>query len=300
MEILKSDISIDFIGKKKMAISLSLFIITAGIILFIVKGGLKLGIDFSGGTLIQLQFKEEVSIDEIRTSFRQLGMGNSTIQQFGSDRDILINVERFPEGLEDLKTNVRSQLEKDFVPESFDIVRVEMVGPKVGHDLREKAVLSIFYALIGIVIYISWRFEFRFAVAAIVALIHDILITATFFLLFEKEFSLPIIAAFLTIIGYSLNDTIVVFDRIRENLRKVRKKNLEYVINLSINQTLSRTILTSLTTLIVVLALFFLGGEVIHDFSFALMIGVFVGTYSSIFIASPVLLAWERARQRQR
>tara|TARA_B100000315_G_scaffold176385_1_gene164895 strand:+ start:27817 stop:28719 length:903 start_codon:yes stop_codon:yes gene_type:complete len=300
MEILKSDISIDFIGKKRGAMFLSLFFITIGIVLFIVKGGLNLGIDFSGGTLIQLQFKEKVSIDKIRSSFHQLGMGSSSIQQFGSDKDILINTERFSEALEDLNVTVKNQLEKDFAQDSFEVVRVEMVGPKVGRDLREQAILSIFYALIGIIIYISWRFEFRFAVAAIIALIHDILVTTTFFLLFDKEFSLPIVAAFLTIIGYSLNDTIVVFDRIRENLRKIRKKNFEHIINFSINQTLSRTILTSLTTLIVVLALFFLGGEVIHDFSFALMIGVFVGTYSSIFIASPVLLVWEKQRQSKR
>jgi preprotein translocase subunit SecF len=300
MEILKSDISIDFIGKKRGAIFLSFFIIIIGIILFFVKDGLQLGIDFSGGTLIQIQFTEKVYIDKIRASFHQLGMGSSSIQQFGSDRDILINAERFSEVLEDMNVTVKNQLEKDFAPESFEVVRVEMVGPKVGRDLREQAILSIFYALIGIIIYISWRFEFRFAVAAIIALIHDILVTTAFFLLFDKEFSLPIIAAFLTIIGYSLNDTIVVFDRIRENLRKIRKKNFEHVINFSINQTLSRTILTSLTTLIVVLALFFLGGEVIHDFSFALMIGVFVGTYSSIFIASPVLLVWEKQKQRKR
>ncbi len=266
--------------------------------MFIVKGGLKLGIDFSGGTLIQLQFKEKVSIDEIRTSFKQLGLGSSNVQQFGSDRDILVHAEHFSEGLEDLKSTVKKQLEKNITSKDFDIVRVEMVGPKVGRDLREKAILSILYALVGIVLYISWRFEFRFAVAAIVALLHDILVTTTFFLIFDKEFSLPIIAAFLTIIGYSLNDTIVVFDRIRENLRKTRKKTFESLINLSINQTLSRTILTSLTTLIVVAALFFLGGEVIHDFSFALMVGVSVGTYSSIYIASPVLLTWERLKKR--
>lgn len=298
MEILKRDTEIDFVGKKKIAIYLSAAFIIFGVILFIVKGGLKLGIDFSGGTLIQLQFKEKVSIDEIRTSFKQLGLGSSNVQQFGSDRDILVHAEHFSEGLEDLKSTVKKQLEKNITSKDFDIVRVEMVGPKVGRDLREKAILSILYALVGIVLYISWRFEFRFAVAAIVALLHDILVTTTFFLIFDKEFSLPIIAAFLTIIGYSLNDTIVVFDRIRENLRKTRKKTFESLINLSINQTLSRTILTSLTTLIVVAALFFLGGEVIHDFSFALMVGVFVGTYSSIYIASPVLLTWERLKKR--
>lgn len=298
MQIIKSDTSIDFIGKRKFALLLSVFIIAFGIILFIIKGGLKLGIDFSGGTLIQLQFKEKVSIDKIRILFRQLGMGNSNIQQFGSDRDILIHAERFAKKLEDFGDRIKKLLEKEFPPDSFEVVRVEMVGPKVGRDLREKALLSIFYALIGIVIYISWRFEFRFAIAAIIALIHDILVTTTFFLLFEKEFSLPIIAAFLTIIGYSLNDTIVVFDRIRENLRTARRKSFDYIINFSINQTLSRTILTSFTTLIVVLALFFLGGEVIHDFSFALLIGVVVGTYSSIFIASPVLLVWDKFKKR--
>jgi preprotein translocase subunit SecF len=173
-----------------------------------------------------------------------------------------------------------------------------MVGPKVGRDLREKALLSIFYALIGIIIYISWRFEFRFAIAAIIALIHDILVTTTFFLIFDKEFNLSIVAAFLTIIGYSLNDTIVIFDRIRENLRRLRRTKLDNLINLSLNQTISRTILTSLTTLIVVLSLFFLGGAVIHDFSFALAIGVFVGTYSSIYIASPVLIFWEKYKTK--
>jgi preprotein translocase subunit SecF len=167
--------------------------------------------------------------------------------------------------------------------------RVEMVGPKVGKDLREKAFLSIVYAILGIIVYISWRFEFQYAIAAIIALIHDVLVTMGAFSLADKEFTLVIVAAFLTIIGYSLNDTIVVFDRIRENMRRKGKTLLIDVINSSINQTLSRTILTSGTTLLVVIALFFLGGEIIHDFSFALMIGVLVGTYSSIFIASVLL-----------
>ena len=161
-----------------------------------------------------------------------------------------------------------------------------MVGPKVGRDLREKALLSILYAVIGIVLYISWRFELQYAVAAIIALIHDVMITMGAFSIFDKEFTLVIVAAFLTIIGYSLNDTIVVFDRIRENLRRKGKSTLSDIINISINQTLSRTLLTSGTTLLVVVSLFFFGGEIIHDFSFALLVGVLVGTYSSIFIAS--------------
>ena len=175
-----------------------------------------------------------------------------------------------------------------------------MVGPKVGKDLREKAILSIIYAIIGIVIYISWRFEFQYAVAAIIALIHDVLVTMGAFSLADKEFTLVIVAAFLTIIGYSLNDTIVVFDRIRENMRRKGKTLLKDIINTSINQTLSRTILTSGTTLLVVVALFFLGGEIIHDFSFALMIGVLVGTYSSIFIASVFLVYWESRSAKKR
>ena len=175
-----------------------------------------------------------------------------------------------------------------------------MVGPKVGKDLREKAILSIVYAIIGIVIYISWRFEFQYAIAAIIALIHDVLVTMGAFSLTDKEFTLVIVAAFLTIIGYSLNDTIVVFDRIRENMRRKGKSLFKDVINVSINQTLSRTILTSGTTLLVVVALFFLGGEIIHDFSFALMIGVLVGTYSSIFIASVFLVYWESRSAKKR
>ncbi|MDH5764354.1 MAG: protein translocase subunit SecF, partial [Nitrospinota bacterium] len=171
--------------------------------------------------------------------------------------------------------------------------RVEMVGPKVGKDLRMKALLSIVYAIIGIVLYISWRFEFQYAIAAIIALIHDVLVTMGAFSLLDKEFTLVIVAAFLTIIGYSLNDTIVIFDRIRENARRRGKESLKDIINTSINQTLSRTLLTSGTTLLVVVALFFLGGEIIHDFSFALLVGVVIGTYSSIFIASVFLVFWE-------
>nr|NIY16007.1 protein translocase subunit SecF [Nitrospinaceae bacterium] len=178
--------------------------------------------------------------------------------------------------------------------------RVEMVGPKVGKDLREKAVLSIIYAIIGIVIYISWRFELQYAIAAIIALIHDVLITMGAFSLLNLEFTLVVVAAFLTIIGYSLNDTIVVFDRIRENTRRRSKESLSTSINTSINQTLSRTLLTSGTTLLVVVALYFLGGEIIHDFAFALLVGVAIGTYSSIFIASVFLVYWESRSKPKR
>jgi preprotein translocase subunit SecF len=190
-------------------------------------------------------------------------------------------------------SKVRNSLGGKFNKEDITIERVEMVGPKVGRDLREKALLSILYAIIGIVIYISWRFELQYAVAAIIALVHDVLVTLGAFSILDKEFTLVIIAAFLAIIGYSLNDTIVVFDRIRENLRRRGKNTFVQIINASINQTLSRTLLTSGTTLMVVVALFFFGGEIIHDFSFALLVGILVGTYSSIFIASAFLVYWD-------
>ncbi|MBT5029029.1 MAG: protein translocase subunit SecF [Nitrospinaceae bacterium] len=292
MKIINSDTHIDFMGKIKMALAISGILILVGMGSVIFSGGLKYGIDFSGGTLIQLQFKTAPNIDEIRDGLKSVGLGESTIQEFGSKRDILIRVQRSEEKLEAVGSKVRDSLGAKFNKEDITVARVEMVGPKVGRDLREKAMLSIVYAIIGIVLYISWRFELQYAIAAIIALVHDVLVTMGAFSLLDKEFTLVIVAAFLTIIGYSLNDTIVVFDRIRENLRRKGKNTLEDIINASINQTLSRTLLTSGTTLLVVIALFLFGGEIIHDFSFALLVGVIIGTYSSIFIASVFLVYW--------
>ena len=229
----------------------------------------------------------------IRDGLKTIALGESTIQEFGSKRDILIRIQRSEEKLEAVGSKVRNSLGGKFNKEDITIERVEMVGPKVGRDLREKAILSILYAVIGIVIYISWRFELQYAIAAIIALAHDVLVTLGAFSILDKELTLVIIAAFLAIIGYSLNDTIVVFDRIRENLRRRGKNTLVQSVNASINQTLSRTLLTSGTTLMVVVALFFFGGEIIHDFSFALLVGILVGTYSSIFIASAFLVYWD-------
>jgi preprotein translocase subunit SecF len=279
---------------------LSAILILIGIVSVIIHGGLKYGIDFAGGTLVQLKFEKPPAIEEIRDGLKTIGLGDSTIQEFGSKNHILIRVQRSEEKLEEVGTQVKNSLAGKFNSEAIVVERVEMVGPKVGRDLREKAVLSIIYAIIGIVIYISWRFELQYAIAAIIALIHDVLVTMGAFSLYDKEFTLVIVAAFLTIIGYSLNDTIVVFDRIRENMRRKGKTPLVEVINNSINQTLSRTILTSGTTLLVVVALFFLGGEIIHDFSFALLVGVMVGTYSSIFIASVFLVYWAERAQTKR
>ncbi len=293
MELIKKQTHIDFMGKFKTALMFSGLLILAGIASIAVHGGLKFGIDFEGGTLVQLKFPEAPAIDSIRSGLREIGLADSTIQEFGSPDTILIRVEIADGELKEMGTRIKKALEETKGFTGIIIERVEMVGPKVGKDLRIKALLSILYAIIGIVIYISWRFEFQYAIAAIIALIHDVLITMGAFSVLDKEFTLVIVAAFLTIIGYSLNDTIVVFDRIRENTRRRSKELLSDVINTSINQTLSRTLLTSGTTLLVVVALFVLGGEIIHDFSFALLVGVVVGTYSSIFIASVFLLYWE-------
>lgn len=293
MEIFNRPTNINFMGKMRSAIIFSCVIILAGLVSVGVQGGLKFGIDFSGGTLIQLQFKTAPDIDDIRDGLKSINLGESTIQEFGSKNDILIRVQKSEEKLEEVGHQVKESLKDKFNLDDITVERVEMVGPKVGRDLREKALLSILYAIIGIVIYISWRFEFQYAIAAIIALIHDVLVTMGAFSIADKEFTLVIVAAFLTIIGYSLNDTIVIFDRIRENLRRRGKTPLIELINSSINQTLSRTLLTSGTTLLVVLALFFFGGAIIHDFSFALLVGVLIGTYSSIFIASVFLVYWE-------
>ena len=296
MKIISSETNFDFMGKIKMAMTISGLVILIGLGSIALSGGLKYGIDFAGGTLIQLQFKTPPDIEVIRDGLKTIALGESTIQEFGSKRDILIRIQRSEEKLEAVGSKVRNSLGEKFNKEDITIERVEMVGPKVGRDLREKALLSILYAVIGIVIYISWRFELQYAIAAIIALAHDVLVTMGAFSILDKEFTLVIVAAFLAIIGYSLNDTIVVFDRIRENLRRRRKNTFVQIINASINQTLSRTLLTSGTTLMVVIALFFFGGEIIHDFSFALLVGILVGTYSSIFIASVFLVYWDSRR----
>ena len=300
MQLFKNETRFDFMGKIKAAMIISGIVILIGLGSIVFSGGLKYGIDFAGGTLVQLQFKSPPDIEVIRDGLKTIGLGESTIQEFGSKKDILIRVERSEEKLEAVGAMVKRSLSGKFNSDEIIVERVEMVGPKVGRDLREKALLSILYAIIGIVIYISWRFEFQYAIAAIIALMHDVLVTMGAFSILDKEFTLVIVAAFLTIIGYSLNDTIVVFDRIRENLRRKGKLSLSEIINSSINQTLSRTLLTSGTTLLVVLALFFFGGEIIHDFSFALLVGVFVGTYSSIFIASVFLVYWASRKTTHR
>ena len=295
MELIKPGTNLDFVGKMKLAFIASLVAIAVSILSLLFHGGPNLGIDFAGGTLVQVQFSKETSVNEVREALGTVDLGSSSIQRFGSkaENEYLIKTEKSSSEVKGLSSSIGEALANRFGQDNFELRKVEVVGPKVGSDLRKKGILAMFYAMIGILIYITLRFELRYALGAIIALIHDVTITVGIFSLLGKEFTLPIIAALLTIIGYSLNDTIVVFDRIRENLKKVRKQSLGNVINSSVNETLSRTVLTSLTTLIVVAALYFLGGAVIHDFAFALIVGILVGTYSSIFIASPTILAWE-------
>lgn len=297
MQIIKPDTNIDFVGKKSIAIIISAVLILLGIGSLVVKGGPNYGIDFAGGTLVQVLFEEQTDAGSIKDSLGDLKLGSMSVQQFGDNaNEYLIRVENSSGELKGLSQEIGGALETKYGKGKVDIRRVEMVGPQVGKDLRAKGIKAILYAMLGILVYISWRFEFRFAVGAIIALAHDVMITLGAFSLFGKEIDLPIIAAFLAIIGYSLNDTIIVYDRIRENLAKYNKESFSFVVNRSVNDTLSRTMLTSGTTLLVVLALFVLGGGVIHNFAFAMLVGVLIGTYSSIFVASPILIFWEQRK----
>jgi preprotein translocase subunit SecF len=340
MQLIKPDINLNFIGKSKIAFAISLTMIAVSILSLVIHKGPRYGIDFAGGTVIQIKLVKPVTIGDIKTGLAAIDLGKSSVQLFGerAENEYLIRTDKSVMTSQGFSQKVQQALESS-IGDDVEVRRVEMVGPQVGKDLREKALFAMFYALLFITIYISGRFELKwmlsgvmatalmgavyflsvfdvsipilmaaalivtlvlfwvlelkYAMGAIVALIHDVTITVGIFSVFNKEFTLPIIAALLTIIGYSLNDTIIVFDRIRENLRKYHRNTLDFIINRSVNETLSRTILTSVTTLIVVLALFFLGGGIIHDFAFALIVGVLVGTYSSIYVASPILLAWQ-------
>ncbi len=297
MQLIKPDININFIGKNKIAVIVSILLILIGIGSLIIKGGPSYGIDFAGGTLVQVKFEQATTAGEIRSALGKLDLRGLTVQQFGDEAyEYLVRAQETTSELEGLSRRIGAALEAQYGAGQFEIRRTEMVGPQVGRDLREKAGMAILYAMIGIIIYITWRFELRYAVAAVVALAHDVLITLGVFSLFNRDIDLPIIAAFLAIIGYSLNDTIIIFDRIRENLGKHSRDGFAAVVNRSINETLARTLMTSGTTLLVVLALFFLGGGVIHDFALALLVGIVVGTYSTIFVACAIILYWEKHR----
>ena len=294
MQLIKPDINLDFVGKRKLALLLSAALLLVGIASLVMQGGPNYGIDFAGGTLVQVRISNDADAATIKVALKEMELGGLVVQGFGDDsNEFMIRAQSSSAELKDIANQIASSLEDKFGAGTVEIRRSEMVGPQVGQDLREKGIMAVVYAMIGILFYITWRFEFRFAVGAIIALIHDVGITIGVFSLFGKEIDLPIIAAFLAIIGYSLNDTIIVYDRIRENMGKLSKSDFPTIVNRSINETLSRTILTSGTTLMVVLSLFALGGGVIHNFAFALLIGVLIGTYSSIFVASPLLIFWD-------
>ena len=300
MEFIKPGTNIDFLKYRRIALGFSGVLLLVSLLSLVLKGGPNYGIDFAGGILLQFKFHEQVETSDLRDALRELDLGQVVVQDFGSreDREFLVRVEKKETDLQALQQTVEEALKSRFGEKSLELRRTELVGPKVGAELRKKGIYAVLYAILGILVYITWRFEFRFAVGAILAVLHDTLITIGVFSIMNKEIDLPIVAAILTIIGYSINDTIVVFDRIRENMRRIRRQSIDRVINGSINETLSRTLLTSVTTLIVVAALFILGGPVIHNFAFALIIGVAVGTYSSIYIASPAILYWETIRTR--
>ena len=276
---------IDFINKRKFAMIFSALLLIVSIISLGFQG-LKLGIDFTGGTLIEVGYQQTADLQDIRTKLASANYTGTNVQYFGSDTEVLIQLEPQATSSAKLSSSIIQML-----GDGIDIRRVEFVGPKVGEELTNDGGLALLYALIGILIYVAFRFEYRFALGSITALIHDVIITLGVFSILQIAFDLTVLAAILAVIGYSLNDTIVVFDRIRENFLSTRHTESLPIVKDALNQTLARTLMTSLTTLLVLLALFYLGGEVIHSFAGALIIGVVIGTYSSIFVASSMILA---------
>jgi len=276
---------INFVGNRKYALIFSAILLVVSIA-SIGFQGLKFGIDFTGGTLIEIGYEKTADLEDIRSKLTSANYKGTNVQYFGSDTEVLIQLEPQTVSSAKLSSSIIRMLGDD-----LDVRRVEFVGPKVGEELTNDGGLAMLYALIGILIYVAFRFEYRFALGSIAALVHDVIITIGIFSLLQIEFDLTVLAAILAVIGYSLNDTIVVFDRIRENFLSTRHIESGPIVNDALNQTLSRTLMTSLTTLIVLLALFYLGGEVIHSFAGALIIGVVIGTYSSIYVASSMILA---------
>ena len=301
MQIIK-DSKIDFMNKSRFAILLSGALILAGIFSLIINNGPKLSIDFKGGTLIAVHYTKPININDLRSQLKNVNINGqsfdfstSEIKHFGDNSNVSVriaNLENEPEKFSQNFIDILKNIYPDALPEDKDdfILSIDKVSPKVGSELSGKAIMAIIYAITLILIYISFRFEFTYAIGAIAAIAHDVIITLGVFSILGYEISLSIIAAFLTIVGYSLNDTIVIFDRIRENMKALKRESVVSIVNKSINESLSRTVVTSLTTLFVVLTLYFFGGEVIHYFSFALIIGVLVGTYSSIFVASLIVV----------
>lgn len=291
-------VDFDFVRLRRIAFVASAGVFIVGLASFVARGGLRMSIDFEGGSLVQIRFQEPVRLARVREVLDRAGLVGSEVQNFGDANEILIRAKQV--GTEKVGDLIREALRQELPENPFTLRREEEVGPKIGRELQRNATLAVLFAMGAIVAYVSWRFQFRMAVAAVAALFHDVLITLGVFSLSNREVSLAVVAALLTIVGYSLNDTIVVFDRIRENLKLLRREAYATIVNGSICQTLSRTVITSLTTLFAVATLYALGGGVIKDFSFALLVGILVGTYSSIFVASPILVVWHERRHKAR
>lgn len=282
--------TIDFLGKRNLAYIFSALLLLVSIGSLATQG-LNMGIDFTGGTLVEVAYKDAADLTVIRGALADDGFADAMVQHFGSARDVLIRLK--PDeavSSAELSASVVAAINKK-TAEPAELRRVEFVGPQVGDELAEDGGLAMLYSMFGVLIYIAWRFEYKFALGSVAALIHDVILTLGFFSLFGLEFDLTVLAAVLAVIGYSLNDTIVVFDRIRDNFRLLRQVGSEEVMNISLNETLSRTLMTSFTTILVLVALAVLGGEIIHNFSVALLVGILIGTYSSIYVASPIVLA---------
>jgi preprotein translocase subunit SecF len=282
--------NIDFMGWKKVSFAVSAIMITLGLFALVQvgRGKANLGIDFIGGTTVQLSFKERLPLDEARTAIEKAGFAGASLQEFTEGNKVLIRL-REHEGVAE---KVVALFKQTFPNRAFEVDSTTEIGPTIGKDLQKDALLAVIFSIIAIIIYIAVRFEFKFGVAAAVATIHDVCAVLAIFYILNKEINLLIVTALLTLAGYSLTDTVVVFDRIRENLKKAKREGLGVLVNNSINEVLSRTIITSLTVVLVLVPLVLFGGEVLHDFSLALLMGVIVGTYSSIFVASPLLVTW--------
>jgi preprotein translocase subunit SecF len=295
MELIKPGLKIPFTRYRYVAVAIS-SVVNLLVLVFLFTKGPLLGVDFAGGTVAQLKFAKPVSIPEIRSALGELGAGDTVIQDFGQQgsNEYLVRLQRTSVQLGELGEQIKAKLGKQFGSNGFEVRRIESVGPKVGKELRQRGAWSVIAATIMMGVYIWVRFELRFGLGAVVALIHDVLVTIGALMIANYEFDLTIVAALLTVVGYSVNDTVIVCDRVRENMRKIKRESLESIINTSINETLSRTIITTGTAILVLLALFILGGGVIRPFAFALLVGFFSGVYSTIFIASPVVLMWEK------
>ncbi|RKZ29598.1 protein translocase subunit SecF [bacterium] len=291
----------NFLGKKKIAFAISGLLILASVVAIIINKGPIYNIDFKGGQVLEIGFGSVVDIGKVRDIVEATGIKDAEIQSIGDGSVVLFRVPADVELESGISVTdaITEQLKTEFGEESLNLRRQEIVGPKVSNELRKQALWATLIALVGILIYVSIRFKFRFGIAAVIALFHDVIITIGIFTILGREFSLPVVAAILTIVGYSINDTIVISDRIRENIRILYREKFEDLVNRSLNQTISRTIITSLVVLIVLLCIFFFGGPVIHDFSLALIIGVIIGTYSSVYVVSPIVVAWEHASPKK-